>query len=108
VKVELIRLELERVPGRAGDERSADLLAEMGDITLEHCLCARRRLLAPELVDEAVGRDNFVSVQEEHGEHGSLLWAAERQRPSFRPSLDRAEDPKLHHSSAGHGNTRPI
>jgi len=50
----------------------------------------------PELVDEPVAGDDLVGVQQQGGEQGALLRAAEPQDPAFFPDLERPEDPKLH------------
>ena len=54
-------------------------LAQMRDVTLEHVRRRLRRRVAPEVVDQAVRRDDLVRVQEEKREHCPLLRAAERK-----------------------------
>jgi hypothetical protein len=54
-----------------------------------------RRLLGPELLDEAVDRYRLACAQQEGGQHGALLGAAQRQLPSAGMCLQRPEDPEL-------------
>jgi hypothetical protein len=45
-------------------------------VVLDDLRGRRRRPLAPELVDDAVGREHLVAMEEEQGEEGALLAAA--------------------------------
>jgi hypothetical protein len=54
-------------------------LSQMRDVALEHVRGRLRRRLAPQVIDQSVGGDDLVRVQEEHGEHSALLGAAERE-----------------------------
>jgi hypothetical protein len=56
----------------------------------------RRRLLAPQLVDQALGRQSLVGMQEQQRQHSALLGAAEREHLSLVAGLQRAEDPEVH------------
>jgi hypothetical protein len=58
-----------------------------------------RWLLTPELVDQAVTRDDLVGVDEQDPEQGTLLRAAYRERVVPIDDLDRPEDSKLHGAS---------
>ena len=56
-----------------------------------------RRPLAPELVDQHVGRDDVPGAKHEHREDAPLLAAAEVEQPVARfEHSDRPEDPELH------------
>ena len=57
---------------------------------------ARRRLLAPEPVDQPVGRDRAVGLEPEHRQHRALLRSAERDRAVVDAGLEVAEDAELH------------
>jgi hypothetical protein len=70
--------------------------AEVGDVRLEGARGLRRRLLSPELVDEAVERDHAVGGQEQDGEDGALLEPAELQHPVTIGDLEGPENPELH------------
>jgi hypothetical protein len=61
----------------------------------------RGRPFAPQLVDEAIARDDLVPVQQEDGEQPSLLRRPERQPSAPRPHLERAENEELA-VAAGH------
>jgi hypothetical protein len=56
----------------------------------------RRRLLAPQLVDQALGGEPLVGMQEQQRQHGTLLGATEREHLSLVAGLQRAEDPEVH------------
>jgi basic membrane lipoprotein Med (substrate-binding protein (PBP1-ABC) superfamily) len=63
------RLEPEPVPRRLGDQPSvAECLAQPGHGVLQDFRSGRRRLFAPQLVDEAVDRKQFVGVKQRVGE----------------------------------------
>ena len=75
-------------------------LAKLRDVDLEALRGGRRRTVAPELVDQAIGGDDLVAVKEQNGEHRALLRSAEGDLTSLRADLERPEDPKLHLRSA--------
>jgi hypothetical protein len=84
VEIELAEADAQHVAGRTGhkhvvrDSRRAEGPAETRDVRLQRVGRARRRLLAPELVDQHVGADGLICSQEQDGEHGTLLATAER------------------------------
>jgi hypothetical protein len=49
-----------------------------------------RRLVIPQLLDDAVVAEPTVAVEHEHGPHAALLWTAEIDRA---PSYDAARLP---------------
>ena len=58
---------------------------------------ACRRLLPPDRVDQPVGRDRLVRVEEELGEEGAGTGAAELHGEAVVvDDLERAEHPELH------------
>lgn len=67
-------------------------LAEMRDVALEHVHRRLWRRVAPDLIDQPVGRDDLIRVQEEQRENSPLLRAAERERSPIRSDLERAQD----------------
>src|SRR6266508_1604796 len=71
VELELMPCQIERVPRRPRDEKRPSLrvqeLAQARDIDLHRLAGGLRRLVAPQRVDETVGGDGFVGVQEEDG-----------------------------------------
>src|SRR5262245_15983374 len=70
-------------------------LAKLRDVHLDDLGSGRRRTVAPELLDQAIGRDDLVAVKEQKGEHRTLLRSAEGDLTPLRGDLERPEDPKL-------------
>ena len=64
----------------------AELLAQPRDVDLELLRGRRRRRLAPQLVDQPIGRDDLVGVQQQDREQRALLHR--RRARSERSSLD--------------------
>ena len=60
-------------------------LAQLRDVELHHLRRRRRRLVAPQPVDQALGGDRRAGVEREHREQGPRLRSAEGDR-----SVDRA------------------
>ena len=56
-----------------------------------------RRLLAPELVEQAIGRDHLARADDQAAEQRALLLAAERDLPVVPHDLERPEDAELEH-----------
>ena len=56
----------------------------------------RGRSGAPQLVDQAVGRDDFVRLKEQHGQQRALLDSAERERAVLLAYLQGAKEPEVH------------
>jgi phosphate-selective porin len=63
-------------------------------VDLETLAGRARRLLAPELVDEAIGGDTLVRVEDEQREQRGGLSAAQVQGPLSGQDLEAAEDAK--------------
>ena len=105
VSVQLVRPDAEHVARTACDKNllrvaghvpAVERLSKLRDVDLDGLYGGRRRSSLPQLVDQPVDRDDFVSVEEEDGEKRALLDAAEANLATLRPDLDRAEDAKLH------------
>jgi hypothetical protein len=62
---------------------------------VEHARRGERRVLAPQLVDEPVGRERLAGVHEQQREQRPLPVPAERHGASVRDHLERAEDAVL-------------
>ena len=98
MEVELPGLDAEDVAGRLRDQRvCAEQLAELRDEVLERGDRGFRRLLAPQLIDDPVGRDDRTRVDEEKPEEGPLLLTSERDGSGLVCDVDRTEDPVLQH-----------
>jgi hypothetical protein len=61
-----------------------------------------RWIVAPQQLDERVGRHNRAAVQPEHREDGARLGARNRDRPAGLPDLERSQNPQLHHWKRSH------
>jgi hypothetical protein len=77
------------------------------DVKLERVRGSPGRLRSPELVDEAIARDNLVRAGQQNGEKRPLSRSAERERTPSLDDLERSQDPELHGVSGGDGNTSP-
>ena len=96
LQVESTRLEPEPVPRRPRlDDRLAEQLTQLRDVHLHGLDGGRRRLLAPELVDEPRRRHDLVRPQQEHGEQRPLLRTTERKLTAIVPGRDRTKNPEL-------------
>src|SRR4249919_4129943 len=81
-RVEAPRLEAKRVAGAARDDEAVlERPAQLRDVILDDLGGGRGCLLAPELVDETVGRNSLVRVEDQQGEERALPPARERNRP---------------------------
>ena len=98
--VELARLDSGDVSGRTGHDHGlaaglSQSFAQLGDVDLHDLRGRRRRLVAPELVDQAVSRNDLVRAQQQDGEQRPLLRSSERQDTSTVSDLERAEKPEV-------------
>src|SRR5262245_21378046 len=59
---------------------------------------APRRFVGPELVDQAIGRDDLIRMEQHQSEHGALLAAADVEHALAFEHLERPQDPKVHHA----------
>jgi hypothetical protein len=57
---------------------------------------ARRRVDWPKPLDQAIARDDFVRVQQQQRQDGSLLAAAHIENALLVEHLERSQDPKVH------------
>ena len=87
--------EIEPVAAAAALDRRPERLqdaAEPRNVALDGVRRGGRRVVLPELVDEPFDGDDLAGAQDEEGEHGSLLPAADRERAVADPNLDRPEE----------------
>ena len=109
MKVELAGRDRQHVAMRAGQEdavltclyvRAGGLAleppAQLRDERMNALRRARRRLGAPEVVDDLVDRHDLVRAQQEQGEQGALLMPAERKALGPVLDLERTENPEIH------------
>ena len=97
VHVELARLDADEVAGRARhDPVGAERLPERVHVHLERTAGARWRCLAPDAVDQPVGRHGLVRVEQEERQKRARARSAERDRRAVVPGhLQRPEQPEL-------------
>jgi hypothetical protein len=89
----------ENVAPRLGYECLApDLLAQPGDVVLECRGGVRRRMVAPQVLDQPVSADDLVRLEHEQSEHGTALRTPQVERATVPPNLQRPEHSELHHS----------
>ena len=97
VDVERLGRELQNIAARAGDERvGPERLAQLRDVALERLRRRVRSLLAPEVLDEALARDELVGVQQQDREQLALPPATDRDRSIAIEHLEWAEEPDFH------------
>ncbi len=106
VRIDDVRIDVEQVAGRTGEDDAVpqwrDGPPELRDEPLERLGGGRRRRLAPEGVDQRVGRDDLVGPQSENGQQRALPPAAELQHTAVRRQLEQAEKPDLHRARILH------
>ena len=97
-EVERARLEREEIPARTSLQRGglrAKRLAEPRDVHLKALCGLLRRLVRPQLVHQALSRDDLVRACQQEGEKRPLLARREPHRASVDERLHRPEDAKL-------------
>jgi hypothetical protein len=68
-EVELLVIDVERIAGRIRhDPMGSEEMSQLGHVVLERAAGRRRRILAPEIVDEPISRKRLARVDQEHGE----------------------------------------
>src|SRR4249919_2251369 len=97
IDVELARRNGELVAATPRDQPAvAERSAEPRDVDLDAFDRRGGRLPAPDLVDQAVGRDWPATREQQQSEERPLLLATERDLPTAFLDLERAENPELH------------
>ena len=97
VEIEPVRLDPDDVAGRSGRQHVLrKRLAKSRDVDPQRGGGALGRVLAPELVDQPVGGNDLVGVEEEQGEKRTGLGPTQRNLAVFVPYLERSQDPELH------------
>ncbi len=85
-RIDLCSLDHEAVAGRTGDQHAGRLAGwpvrfehppEIGDVGLQRGIGVRRRRLAPDQVSQPLRRDRTTQLDEQRGQNGALLPAAE-------------------------------
>src|SRR5438128_23889 len=93
LQIELARPDGNFVAGWACDDPvGSERLPELRDVVLNRIERGLRRVRSPELIDEAIGRDDLVAAGEQQRQQSSLPSSAETNRSGFVDDLERAED----------------
>ena len=107
MRIEFARPDADQVSARARGEHRAGCPplafrledpSQLGDIDLERVGSARRRLRAPELVDQPVPGDDLARVHQQDREQCPLLRRRQRERLPLVPDLEWPEDAEFHRS----------
>ena len=86
------------VAGRASlDDIGTELAPKLRDGVLERGRRGLRRVLAPEQIDEPIGRDDLPVMDEKRHEERPLALPAEFDGLTVEQHLERSEDPELAH-----------
>ena len=97
VEIQLARIDPDAVTtGVRLDPVRSDGPAKLRDVDLDGVLGAVRRRIAPQGVDQPVGRDDLVRMQEQQFEEGADLAGLDRDWPIRSGHVERTQDPKLH------------
>ena len=112
LRVQPISVDLERVSRRARHERRGiagrrEALTSSRHVDVEQMVRTGWGPLGPELVDEPVGRHHGTRFQDQDGQQGPRLDAAEIERPPPVTDLERAQNPEVDHRLPGLGSGRP-
>lgn len=83
-------------PFPAHEHVRTERLAEARDVVLERGGGVGRRVLAPQLVDQAVGSHHLVRAEDQECEQGTPLRAGDVDLHAAVGDLERAEDAELH------------
>jgi len=98
IEIQLAGPNIHPVTGRFGlEDLRSECLPQLRDEVLQRGDGGSRRLLAPERVDETVGRHDAAGLEQQEGENGALLQAAEKDRARLLIHLQRSEDSELRH-----------
>jgi hypothetical protein len=100
VHVDELGIDPQLIAAPAREDLRAPLLrhhpAQTPDVVLDHLGRARRRLLAPQTLDQPVGRDGAIRLQPEHRENRALLGPAKGDRAVVDDGLEMSEHADLH------------
>ena len=95
--VNLLALDREQITvSPRQDHIVAERLAQLRDVALNDLDRARGRPLAPQLVDQPIGRQHLAAVNQQHSQQRTLLSAAQRDQATILRDLKRPKYPKVH------------
>ena len=96
LRVQLVGLDPQTVGAALGRQPVGDDLPHLRHVHLERVRRGRGRLLAPEVLDQEIGGDELVAVQEKEREQRARLTAFHRERRAIRFDLERPKNAVLH------------
>ena len=105
-RVDLAGAEPQLIAAAAGDDLRAvaaapERLAQLGDVDLHHLRRGGRGRLAPEAVDQPLGRDGGALVEGQHGEQRTRLSCADGDRVVVDTRLNGSEKSQVHFNAPG-------
>ena len=108
VEVELAHPDRQRVTRPLGSEHvPAERSPQFRSIDLHHLRRRRRWLAGPEIVDQALGRNDLVGTQQKDRQQRALSSAPESENAVVVSDLEGTEDSEVHRALADeHGNAR--
>jgi hypothetical protein len=96
-RIEAPGAEVQAISAAAALDRDAmgrELVTKPRDVRLQTVRRRRRRVLGPNLVEEATLRHDATGTQEERAENGTLLPSTERQSAAIDLGVETAQDAK--------------
>lgn len=87
-------------------EAVAQRPTQCGDVGLQGLGGGARWLVAPEEIDQCLGRHDSTAVQPEHAEDRTRLGARYCDRGAVPPGLERSQNPQLHGLNGSHVSHR--
>ena len=88
-------LDAQLVAAATRDDRARQQLAQLRDVALQHLRRRRRRIFAPQPLDQAIDRHRAVRVERQHRQQRALLGAAQRHGVTVERRLYRREEMDL-------------
>jgi hypothetical protein len=77
-------------------------LTQARHVDPDRVLRTGRRIVAPDLVNEVLGRDRLADVQNQESEDRPLETAADLDRAAWSDDCERAKDLELHREQSSH------
>ena len=101
-QIDILRGRREEITGRPSlDCFRSECLPQLRDVALEHLRGAPRWRFAPEVFDQALGRNDSSGVEQQPPEQGTRLAARQRDGLPVLDGLERPEQAKPAHRFAG-------
>src|SRR5918992_28417 len=105
-EIELRAVDLQHVARCPGDEPALpELLPQPRHVDLDALRSRPRRRLTPQSIDQAVGRNHLVGVQQQGHKERTLATAAEDEQPIVTDHLEWAKKTELHPRSQSSGHS---